>query len=128
MYELGDRMHAMRYVYRRRIMRPCLTLISVRVQEDRKRSSTARDQWEGKRTNYPVGWLFSHLRVTFGIGHAVDSPLSSVASYMRAQQTYSSRICLAHLSGEYVFLFRQACKSQAARNGCKMVKVGHWGF
>lgn len=63
-----------------------------------------------------VEWFSSHLRVMLGIGQAVDSPLSFVASYSRTQQTYRSRICLEHLSGEYVFLFKHVCKSQAVPN------------
>ena len=56
---------------------------------------------------------FSHFLTTPGLGHAVDSPLSSVWSYICPQHSYNLRSCVSHLDGLYVFLFKHPCKSQA---------------
>ena len=56
---------------------------------------------------------FSHFLTTRGMGHAVDSPLSSVWSYSCPQHSYNLRSCASHLDGLYVFLFKHACRSQA---------------
>ena len=45
------------------------------------------------------GCDFSHLLTTLGIGHAVDSPLSFVRSYIFPQHSYNLRSWISHLDG-----------------------------
>ena len=64
--------------------------------------------------NMYQGCDFNHFLTTVGMGHAAESPLSFVRSYICSQHSYNFRSCMSHLDWLYVFLFKHAWRLQAA--------------